>query len=72
MKGVELHLDKYITILGDTFDNIAYKTLGDCKYIKEIINANRKYVDVMVFDAGIEINIPEIEEKTKGVVPWKK
>ena len=65
-------MDKYITILGDTFDSVAYKTLGDCIYTKELINANRKYVDVMIFDAGIELNIPEIEEEHKKVVPWKK
>lgn len=63
----------YTTKNGDTFDLIAYNELGSCKYVEKLINANRKYVDVYIFDAGTELIIPDIddEKKTKKLPAWR-
>lgn len=63
----------YTTKSGDTFDLIAYNELGSCKFVEALINANRKYCDVYIFDAGIELNIPDVtaEKKAKKLPAWR-
>lgn len=55
----------YTTIQGDTWDGIAYKLYGDEKYMKNLIEANWFYTDVLVFSAGVELTVPEITEEEK-------
>lgn len=63
----------YITKKGDTWDLIALKTLGDEKRINEIVDINTKYIDVVIFDAGIQINVPEMANSNISVLPeWRK
>lgn len=65
--------NKYITVQGDMWDIIALKTLGDEKYMSEIIQANYKYRDIIVFASNVEIIIPQIIAKIIGrTAPWKK
>ena len=52
----------YKTIQGDTFDSIAFKLWGEEKYMKELIQANLDYADVLVFSPNVELTIPEVEE----------
>lgn len=63
----------YVTKQGDMFDLIAFNELGSCSYVEKLINANRKYIDVYEFDAGIEIILPDIEDekKTKKLPAWR-
>ena len=68
-------MTKYTTCAGDTWDLIAYRLLGSCKYTELLINANRQFVDVFIFPAGVELNIPDItqEESAKvNVPPWMR
>lgn len=63
----------YTTKSGDTWDSIAYETLGDCRYTEDLINANREYLTTYIFSAGVKLKIPEIEKKrTKEMPPWKR
>ena len=64
----------YKTVSGDTFDFIAFKTLGSCNYTEALINANRQYLDTFIFSAGVELTIPDIEEEQKAtpLPPWKR
>lgn len=64
----------YVTKSGDTFDLIAYNEMGSCKFVEALINANRKYCDVYIFDAGTELIIPDIddEKKTKKLPAWRQ
>lgn len=64
----------YTTKSGDTFDLIAFNELGSCKYVEKLINANRKYVDVYIFDAGTQLIIPDIddEKKERRLPAWRK
>ena len=52
----------YKTIQGDTFDSIAFKLWGEEKYMKELIQANLDYADVLVFSPNVELNVPTVEE----------
>ena len=64
----------YKTIAGDCWDLIAYKTLGSCKYMDALIDANRNFLRTFIFSAGVELTIPEIEQK-KSVInlpAWRR
>jgi phage tail protein X len=64
----------YITKSGDTFDIIAKEKLGKEKHTKELMQANEDYIDYVIFPAGIELEIPEINEnRSLGVQapPWR-
>lgn len=65
----------YITISGDTWDIIAYKTLGSEMYTDKLIKNNLEYRDIAIFPAGVEIVIPDIEpqeEISDKLPPWKR
>lgn len=41
--------------------------------MEKLIAANPQYSDVLIFDAGIELIVPEIEEATiYSLPPWKR
>ena len=67
-------MKKYTTKSGDTFDLIAFQQMGDCQYVEQLLNANRQYVNVYVFEAGVELIIPDVvEEKvTSSLPPWRR
>ena len=63
----------YTTIQGDVWDLIAYKLYGDEKYMKNLIEANWQYIDVVVFSSGTVLNVPDIpEEEIEGVPFWRE
>lgn len=63
----------YTTIQGDVWDLIAYKLYGSEKYMKNLIEANWPYIDVMVFSSGTVLNVPQIpEEEIEDVPFWRK
>ena len=64
----------YTTQQGDTFDYIAYKTLGSCDYTESLINSNREHVKTFIFSAGVELAVPDIEEQQQVTTlpPWKR
>ena len=57
---------------GDRWDVIAWRELGSTRYTEELINANRRYVDTQIFEAGVELVLPTVSSGLKEVVPpWK-
>ncbi len=63
----------YSTILGDTWDVIALKTLGSEMYMSDIINANIEHADTVVFSAGTVLTIPEVTTvPDASLPPWKR
>ena len=63
----------YTTILGDTWDVIALKTLGDEKYTGRLIENNIELADTVFFSAGTSIKIPDISvEEAATLPPWKR
>ena len=63
----------YTTISGDMWDKIAYEQMGSSLYLDKLIKANRKYAEIFLFPAGIELTIPEIKCKASlELPPWKR
>lgn len=50
----------YTTVSGDTFDKIAYEQLGSEYLFPLLLAENQKYRDVLMFSAGIVLNIPDV------------
>lgn len=67
-------MKKYDTKQGDTFDLIAYKIFGDHYLCGDIIDVNIDLAHYVIFPAGIQVNIPEIDikEKEQELPPWKR
>lgn len=65
-----LNLRKHITAQGETFFIIALQYYDDEKFAHHIANANMKYANVLVFDADIDLEIPDIET-ADDKPPWR-
>ena len=62
-------MTKYTTIAGDMWDGIAYKTLGDEAYTDKLIKANPQFRRLVIFPAGITLDIPEPEARIPAELP---
>ena len=60
----------YKTVSGDTWDLIAYQQMGHERYMKELIEANWALSEVLRFDAGTEIIIPDIPAQQDDNLPF--
>lgn len=61
----------YTTIQGDTWDRIAYQTLGS-EYLLPFLlelKENRPHQTTIIFSGGIEITIPDINTEEINVRP---
>ena len=65
---------KYTTVSGDTFDGLALTFYGDEKLASEIMLANIDYCDVLIFDAGVILNVPDVSTVTlpETLPPWRR
>lgn len=62
----------YRTIQGDTWDLIAFKVyreLGGESLCDKLISANTKYINMVIFPAGCELVIPDIDIPTVNTLP---
>ena len=67
----------YTTVSGDTFDSIAKKELGDWRYVEQLIEANRGHIATVIFSAGVELVLPEIDGEeisstNENLPPWRR
>lgn len=62
----------YRTVQHDTFDAIAYRLWKNEYLAKELMAANPDYMDVLLFEPGIELIVPDvkIEPKKADLPPW--
>ena len=60
----------YKTVSGDTWDLIAYQQMGSERYMKELMDANWDLIDILRFDAGTELTIPDIEIASDSPLPF--
>lgn len=51
----------YTTVQGDTWDYIAFKTLGSEYLLPILLDANQKFRNEVIFSGGITLNIPDID-----------
>lgn len=49
----------YIASSGDTWDSIAYKAFEDEFMFPQIMESNRKYYDIVIFEGGEQLVIPD-------------
>lgn len=64
----------YTTRQGDTFDELALQVYDSEKKAHLIIEANPDYADVIVFDAGVALQIPLFDEteQPETLAPWRR
>lgn len=64
------------TIQGDTWDILAYRLYGNERLMHILINANIQHRKIVIFPAGIVLNVPEIDttapEYEANLPPWKQ
>lgn len=63
----------YTTMRGDTFDILALDAYNEEFKADVIIKANPQHSGVIIFDAGVVLKIPIIEEQSSDTLPpWKR
>lgn len=65
----------YTTILGDTWDSIAYKLFGDSKAYETLLEKNIEHNSTLIFSAGIKIKYKDNEEVKsydENIPPWRR
>lgn len=66
-------MKRYVTKAGDMFDLIAYQQLGSCRHVERLIDVNREHLQTLIFKAGVELNLPEVETvKQATLPPWMR
>ena len=62
----------YRTIQRDAFDSIAYRKWQDSHLGYKIMAENVEFMDVLFFDPGTEVKLPEVEQRkrTGKLPPW--
>lgn len=64
----------HITVEGDSFDGLALRYFNDEKLASAIMQTNPDYCDVLIFDAGTALIIPEVSTVTppETLPPWRR
>lgn len=64
---------EYITRSGDTYDLLAIAAYNDEKMSSCIIKANPQHMKTLVFEEGVKLKIPLVEEKKRSstLPPWR-
>lgn len=66
-------MDSYTAKQGDTWDMISYYAYGSEYHMAELILANSKYRDVIIFDGGEVLSIPALSvTDTSILAPWRQ
>lgn len=65
---------EYTTRVGDTFDALALSLYNNERQAHQIIAFNPAYADVVIFEAGVHLRLPIIEDaKTPDTLPpWRR
>lgn len=64
----------YYTIQGDMWDGIAKKLYDDESGVNALLEVNQQYADIVVFPAGIILDVPDYEKSTPTSLlpPWRR
>lgn len=67
------HFD-YVAKAGDTWDSIAFMAYKTERMAHHVINANRKYIHMLMFEGGELLRIPIVDEleTPKTLPPWRR
>lgn len=62
----------YTTTQGDMWDSIAYSQYGDESLMQVLVESNAALNQIVVFDAGTKVTIPQVSATTAlPAPPWK-
>lgn len=66
--------DEYLTSDGDMFDRLALSYYNEEKMMAHIIQANPDYANVLIFEQGITLRIPILNnvETPETLPPWRR
>lgn len=63
----------YTTTQGDMWDLIAKRLYGAEASLNVLLEANQQYADIVVFPAGIVLEVPEYTAPvTSTLPPWRR
>ncbi len=63
----------YTTTQGDMWDLIAKRLYNDEASLNVLLEANRQYADIVVFPAGIVLDVPEYTVPVTSMLPpWRR
>lgn len=63
----------YSTVQGDMWDLISYRVYGTEKHVKNLLEANPQYRNVVVFPPGLTLICPDIPSSVSFILPpWKR
>jgi phage tail protein X len=65
---------EYTTRAGDTFDTLALTMYNNERQAHHIIAFNPAHADVVIFEAGVRLRLPIIEdvETPETLPPWRR
>lgn len=74
MKVEVIGYKTHITAEGETFDILAFQEYLDENLSSYIIQANLDYADTLIFEQGIQLQIPilDISEMPDSLPPWRR
>lgn len=64
-------MEKYVTVSGDQWDMVSFRLYGTEQHTGALMQANMEYVDIVVFTAGIVLNVPDIDTENSELPPWR-
>lgn len=63
----------YTTIMGDTWDGIAFKVYGQGARMTTLMIANQEHIETVIFSEGILLEVPEIKDEANlSLPPWRR
>ena len=62
-------MGKYITVSGQTWDQVACEVYGDDHYCDRLMDANRGLLEYFVFPAGVVLDVPDKNSLVRIRVP---
>lgn len=63
----------YTTKQGDTWSGVSFNLFGEERFLVDLLEANSKNMNTVIFGAGIILNVPEISvEQSETLPPWKR
>lgn len=64
----------HTTAAGETFDALALRYYTNEQLASAIIRANPDYCDVLIFEAGVTLTIPDVDTVTRPetLPPWRR
>lgn len=62
----------YLTVLGDTWDSIAYKLFNNSKSYNILLELNPEFHGVLIFTSGIKIKYQDITITNENIAPWRR